>query len=55
MKLRDEFAIAVMQEKCDKDFAFHVSDGDPWGNRCETIAREAYALADAMLAERDKK
>ena len=50
MSLRDYFAVAALQ-------ALHCSDerGGIWTKEAEQIsARNAYALADAMLAERAK-
>lgn len=45
-RLRDEFAMAVIQGIC--------SSGPDrnWSN--DRLARESYAIADAMMAERDR-
>lgn len=51
MHLRDAFALAAMQGLA----SAHTSDGEWTGYDLEHTAKWAYEMADAMLAERDKK
>lgn len=47
MTLRDYFAAKAMQGIC--------AHPETWGLHIEAVATKAYAMADAMLAERSKK
>ena len=50
--LRDEFAMAAMREALAHKSGVHPADINDKGR--EVIAEAAYAMADAMLAAREK-